>query len=118
VPDTQHAPPGIRGIPDARTYLSRLEEARRPHPAVHGRPEDRSQLFGAAHISGTRAMGGGWDRDELIEHVGVETAYAHKLGVKVNRPAIVDIAAIEERREAIAAVVGAPWDGSPVVPNG
>jgi hypothetical protein len=29
-----------------------------------------------------------------------------------------DIAAIEELREAIAAVVGAPSDGSPVVPNG
>src|SRR6266568_4018687 len=29
-----------------------------------------------------------------------------------------DIAAIEELREVIAAVVGAPSDGSPVVPNG
>jgi hypothetical protein len=33
-------------------------------------------------------------------------------------PAFNDIAAIEELREATAAVVGAPSDGSPVVPNG
>jgi len=63
--------------------------------------------------------GGGRDRDKLIDHViGAETAYARKLGVKRNQPAIDDIAAIEELREAIAAVVRAPSDGSPVVPNG
>jgi hypothetical protein len=38
--------------------------------------------------------------------------------VQLKPPAIDDIAAIEELREAIAAVVGAPSDGSPVVPNG
>jgi hypothetical protein len=59
------------------------------------------------------------DRDKLIDHViGAETAYARKLGVKLRQPAIDDIAAIEELREAIAAVVGSPSDGSPVVPNG
>ena len=63
--------------------------------------------------------GGGRDRDPLIDHViGAETAYARKLGVKLKRPASSDIAAIEELREAIAAVVGAPSDGSPVLPNG
>jgi hypothetical protein len=63
--------------------------------------------------------GGGRDRDKLIDHViGAETAYARKLGVKLKQPAIDDIAAIEEQREAIAAVVGAPSGGSPVVPNG
>jgi hypothetical protein len=63
--------------------------------------------------------GGGRDRDKLIDHViGAETVYARKLGVKIKRPAIDDIAAIEVLREAIAAVVGAPSDGSPVVPNG
>jgi hypothetical protein len=63
--------------------------------------------------------GGGRDRDKLIDHViGAETAYARKLGVKPKQPAIDDIAAIEELREAITAVVGAPSDGSPVVPNG
>jgi hypothetical protein len=63
--------------------------------------------------------GGGRDRDKLIEHViGAETAYARKLGVKRRQPAIDDIAAIEELRGAIAAVVAAPSDGSPVVPNG
>jgi hypothetical protein len=63
--------------------------------------------------------GGGRDRDKVIGHVvGAETAYARKLGVKLKQPAIGDIAAIEELRKAIAAVVGAPSDGSPVVPGG
>jgi hypothetical protein len=63
--------------------------------------------------------GGGRDRDKLIDHViGAETVYARKLGVKRKQPAIDDLAAIEELRESIAAVVGAPSDGSPVVPNG
>ena len=63
--------------------------------------------------------GGGRDRDQIIDHViGADTAYARKLGVKLKRPAPGDIAAIEELRQAIAAVVGAPSDGSPVVPGG
>ncbi len=63
--------------------------------------------------------GGGRDRDKLIGHViGAETAYARKLGVRLKQPATGDIAAIGELREAIAAVLGAPSDGSPVVPNG
>jgi hypothetical protein len=63
--------------------------------------------------------GGGRDRDKLIDHViGAETVYARKLEVKFKQPAIDDIAAIEELRESIAAVVGAPSDGSPVVANG
>jgi hypothetical protein len=63
--------------------------------------------------------GGGRDRDAVIDHViAAETAYARKIGVKLGRPASDDIAAIEERREAIAAVVGVPSDGSPVVPDG
>jgi hypothetical protein len=37
--------------------------------------------------------------------------------VKLKQPAIDDIAAIEGLREAIAAVVGAPSDGSPLKPN-
>jgi hypothetical protein len=63
--------------------------------------------------------GGGRDRDKLVDHVvGAETAYARKLGVKLKQPAIDDIATIKELRGAIAAVVGAPSSGSPVVPNG
>jgi hypothetical protein len=38
--------------------------------------------------------------------------------VKLKQPAIGDIAAIEDVREAIAAAVGAPSDALPVVPNG
>jgi hypothetical protein len=63
--------------------------------------------------------GGGRDRDKMINHViGAETAYARKLGVKLKQPALDDVAAIEGLREAVAAVVGAASDGSPVVPNG
>jgi hypothetical protein len=63
--------------------------------------------------------GGGRDRDQLIGHViGAETAYARKLGVKRKQPAVGDTPAIGELREAIAAVVGAPSDGSPVVRGG
>ncbi|HEU5161332.1 MAG TPA: hypothetical protein VFU43_30345 [Streptosporangiaceae bacterium] len=63
--------------------------------------------------------GGGRDRDEIVDHViGADKTYARKLGVKFKRPSIDDKAAIEELRQAIGAVVGAPSDGSPVVPNG
>jgi hypothetical protein len=63
--------------------------------------------------------GGGRDRDQLIDHViAAETAYGRKLGVKLKQPVIDDIAAIEALRAAIVAVVGAPSDGSPEMPNG
>jgi hypothetical protein len=63
--------------------------------------------------------GGGRDRDQLIGHViGADTAYARKLGVKRKQPALGDIAALGELRGVIAALLGAPWDGSPVVPGG
>ena len=63
--------------------------------------------------------GGGRDRDQLIGHViGADTAYARKLGVKRKQPAAGDTAAIGELREALAVVVGAPSDGSPVVEGG
>jgi len=41
--------------------------------------------------------------------IGAETAYARKLGIKLKQPAIDDIAAIEELRQAIAAVVAAAF---------
>lgn len=50
--------------------------------------------------------------------IGAEAAYARKLGVRLKQPAIDDIATIEQPRAAIAAVVGVPSDGSPVVPDG
>lgn len=60
--------------------------------------------------------GGGRDLDKLIDHViGAETAYARNLGVKRRQPAIGDFAAIEELREAIAAVLSAPSGGSPLL---
>jgi hypothetical protein len=63
--------------------------------------------------------GGGRDRDQVIGHViGADTAYARKLGIKRKQPAIGDVAAIRELREATAAVVGASSEGSPVVAGG
>jgi hypothetical protein len=50
--------------------------------------------------------------------IGADTAYARKLAAKRKQPAAGDITAIAELREAIAAVVGASSDGSPVVPGG
>jgi hypothetical protein len=66
------------------------------------------------------SRGGGRDRDMLIDHaIGAETADARKLGVKLEQPAIDDVAAIGELRDVIAAVVGHhPSDRLPVVPNG
>jgi hypothetical protein len=63
--------------------------------------------------------GGGRDRDQLIGHVlGADATYARKLGIKRKQPATSDTAAIEDLRQAIAAVLGAPSDGSPVVQGG
>jgi hypothetical protein len=63
--------------------------------------------------------GGGRNRDKMIDHVlESEAAYARKIGVKLKPPAIDDITAIEELREAIAAVLAERSDGSPPVPGG
>jgi hypothetical protein len=63
--------------------------------------------------------GGGRDRDAMIDHVlSAETAYAHKLGIRLKPPAIDDVGAIEAQREAIAAVLCAPSDGTPLVERG
>lgn len=63
--------------------------------------------------------GGGRDRDKMLDHViGAETAYARKIGVRLKQPALHDITAIEALRSAVAAVLAAASDGSPVVPNG
>jgi hypothetical protein len=62
--------------------------------------------------------GGGRDRDQLIDHViSAETAYARKLGLRRRQPPTNGRTAITERREAIAAVLSAPSDGSPVLPG-
>lgn len=63
--------------------------------------------------------GGGRDRDKMVDHVlGAEAAYARKIGVKLKQPAIDDIAAIEELRQSIAAVLGTRSDGTPLVERG
>jgi hypothetical protein len=63
--------------------------------------------------------GGGRDRDKMIDHVlSAEAAYARKLGVRQRPPAVGDAAAIAALREAIAAVLRAPSDGTAPVPKG
>jgi len=63
--------------------------------------------------------GGGRDRDKMVDHVlGAEAGYARKIGVKLKQPAIDDIAAIDELRTAIAAVLGTRSDGTPPVERG
>ena len=100
----------VERVPGGPATPFAAPECRRPFPQV-------TAASPAELRKGPR--GGGRDRDNLIDHViGAETAYARKLGVKLKQPAFDDIAAIEELREAIVAVVGASSDGSPVVPNG
>jgi hypothetical protein len=50
--------------------------------------------------------------------IAAETSYARKLGIKRKQPTTGDNAAIGELRTAIAAVVGAPSDGSPLAVGG
>jgi hypothetical protein len=55
----------------------------------------------------------------VIDHVlGAEASYARKLGVKRRQPARDDAPAIAALRDAIVAVLGAPSDGTPLVPKG
>jgi hypothetical protein len=131
----------VERVPGGPTTAFAAPECRRPFPQITAEA-DRAKVTPAAanrliglvtaawasfdEIAGASPAqlrkgprGGGRDRDKLIDHViGAETAYARKLGVKLKQPTFDDVAAIEELREAIAAVVGAPSDGSPVVPNG
>jgi hypothetical protein len=63
--------------------------------------------------------GGGRDRDKMIEHVlSAEAAYARKLGVKHREPALGDREAITALRDALAEVLGRPWDGTELVAKG
>lgn len=131
----------VERVPGGPTTAFAAPECRRPFPQVTAQaerakvtPAAASRLVGlvtatwatfdevaAASPAELRKgpRGGGRDRDKLINHViSAETAYARKLGLKLKQPDIDDIDAIEHLRGAIVAVVGAPSDGSPVVPNG
>jgi hypothetical protein len=56
--------------------------------------------------------GGGRDRDAIFEHVlGAETAYARKLGLRLQQPAATDAAAVREHRNAIVAALRAGTKG-------
>ena len=58
--------------------------------------------------------GGGRDRTKMIGHVvEAEAGYARYLGLKPRIPEPGDTAAVAELRQAVAAVLGRPWDGSP-----
>lgn len=131
----------VERVPGGPTTAFAAPECRRPFPQMTAEAERTKVTPAAARrlvglVTATWATfgeiaaaspaelrkgprGGGRDRDKLIDHViATDTAYARKLGVKRKQPAIDDTAAIEELREAIAAVIGAPSDGAPVVPNG
>jgi predicted RNase H-like HicB family nuclease len=63
--------------------------------------------------------GGGRDRDKMLAHVvDAESSYARKIGVKYRAPAFDDAAGLAAVRAEILAVLGAPSDGAPPVPNG
>jgi hypothetical protein len=56
--------------------------------------------------------GGGRDRDAIVEHVlGAETAYARKLGLRLQQPAAGDAAAVREHRNALVAGLRAGTKG-------
>jgi len=89
-------PPGHRGLghlrPDRHRLTSRAAQGparRRPRPGPDHRPRDRHRQ-----------------------------AYARKLEIRPKQPPTGDTAAISELREAITAVLGAPSDGTPVLPGG
>ena len=131
----------VERVPGGSATAFAAPECRRPFPQVTAEAERAKVTAAAARrlaglVTGVWATfdkiaaaspaelrkgprGGGRDRDKLIDHVlGAETTYARKLGVKLKQPAIDDVAAIEELRKAIVAVVGAPSDGAPLMPNG
>jgi len=121
----------VERVPGGPTTAFAAPECRRPFPQVTAQAERARMTLGTARrLVGLVSVawvtfdevaaaspaelrkgprGGGRDRDKMIDHViGAETAYAHKLGVKLKQPAIDDTAAIKRLREAITAVVGAP----------
>lgn len=58
--------------------------------------------------------GGGRDRTKMVGHVlEAEAGYARYLGLKPKPPTPGDAAGIAELRDAIADVLGRPWDGEP-----
>jgi hypothetical protein len=57
--------------------------------------------------------GGGRDRDAIVEHVlSAEIAYARKLGLRLQQPAVGDAAAIRKHRNAIVAGLRAGTKGT------
>ncbi len=67
----------------------------------------------------TGPRGGGRDRDKMVDHVlAAEAAYARKIGVQHQQPAVGDTAAIARARSALLAVLGRPSDGASPVPHG
>lgn len=61
--------------------------------------------------------GGGRDRDKMVDHVlDAEGAYARKIGIKPAKDAGEKV--VQQRREAILALVGAASDGKPIGEKG
>jgi len=131
----------VERVPDGPASAFAAPECRRPFPQVTAGAERATVTPAAARrlaglVTAAWAVfdqiaaaspaqlrkgprGGGRDRDQITGHViGAQTAYARKLGVKRKQSATGDIPAIAELRTAIAAVLGAPSDGSPLVAGG
>lgn len=63
--------------------------------------------------------GGGRDRDEIRQHViEAERAYARKIGVRHKPFEADDLNALKAMRDEIAAVLGQPSTGEPLIPGG
>lgn len=63
--------------------------------------------------------GGGRDRDEVRQHViEAERAYARKIGVRHKPFEADDLNALKAMRDEIAAVLGQPSTGEPLIPGG
>ena len=63
--------------------------------------------------------GGGRDRDKMLDHVlGAEAAYARKIGIKHQQPAVDDVGAIKAMRSDIIEVLSAGSGGGSPVPKG
>jgi hypothetical protein len=98
-PTTAFAAPGCRLFPQVTAEAERATltpaAARRRVGLVTAAWATFDEIAAASPTELRKGpRGGGRDRDQLIDHViGAETAYARKLGIKQNQPAIEDIAA-------------------------
>jgi hypothetical protein len=109
--------PGAVAVADGRPVTA--AEARRLAALMEGAWTVFDRVVAASPAELRKGpRGGGRDRDKMVEHVlGAEVEYGRQMGVKIRQPALGDAAAIAEARSALAAAIGRPSDGGPLVPN-